>query len=355
MPVASIKDSVTSYERWLRQQLGGELVEKDITRKHEKMAQSAFSFMRATYWRWSETIFDVCPELSSGQTVLAVGDIHLENFGSWRDVDGRLIWGVNDFDEAAEMPYTLDLVRLAASAMLARDGASTDTICRSILGGYRKGLRAPRPFVLERDHDWLRKLVTASDAERSKFWEKLAANKNSGPPPRYRRPLLSAMPGSGATVVYCKRSAGVGSLGRPRWVAIATYRGGEVIREAKALVPSAWSLFHGRRTTKIFCNEIGSGQYRSPDPWYHASNGILVRRLSPNNRKIEVEDGPDTLLSAQVLEAMGFEIANIHLGTANIRSAIVRDLGKRKPNWLHAAAKGAATAVADDHKAWKKA
>ena len=230
MPVASIKDSVTSYERWLRQQLGGELVEKDITRKHEKMAQSAFSFMRATYWRWSETIFDVCPELSSGQTVLAVGDIHLENFGSWRDVDGRLIWGVNDFDEAAEMPYTLDLVRLAASAMLARDGASTDTICRSILGGYCKGLRAPRPFVLERDHDWLRKLVTASDAERSKFWEKLAANKNSGPPPRYRRPLLSAMPGSGATVVYCKRSAGVGSLGRPRWVAIATYRGGEVIR-----------------------------------------------------------------------------------------------------------------------------
>ena len=59
--------------------------------------------------------------------VLAVGDIHLENFGTWRDADGRLVWGVNDFDEAAQMPYVLDLVRLAASALLAnpsRGGAA---------------------------------------------------------------------------------------------------------------------------------------------------------------------------------------------------------------------------------------
>jgi uncharacterized protein (DUF2252 family) len=24
----------------------------------------------------------------------------VENFGAWRDVEGRLIWGINDFDEA---------------------------------------------------------------------------------------------------------------------------------------------------------------------------------------------------------------------------------------------------------------
>jgi len=32
--------------------------------------------------------------------VLAVGDLHVENFGTWRDAEGRLIWGVNDFDES---------------------------------------------------------------------------------------------------------------------------------------------------------------------------------------------------------------------------------------------------------------
>ena len=64
------------------------------------MAKGAFQFLRATYWRWAETIHDVCPELADAPQVLAVGDIHLENFGTWRDVDGRLVWGVNDFDEA---------------------------------------------------------------------------------------------------------------------------------------------------------------------------------------------------------------------------------------------------------------
>ena len=53
--------------------------------------------------------------------VLSVGDLHLENFGTWRDADGRLAWGVNDFDEAAVMPYVLDLVRLATSIQLAPD------------------------------------------------------------------------------------------------------------------------------------------------------------------------------------------------------------------------------------------
>jgi len=46
-----------------------------------------------------------------------------KNFGTWRDGDGRLVWGVNDFDEAAVMPYPLDLVRLAASIRLAPGGS----------------------------------------------------------------------------------------------------------------------------------------------------------------------------------------------------------------------------------------
>ena len=110
------------------------------------MAKGAFPFLRATYWRWAETILDVCPELADAPPVLAVGDIHLENFGTWRDVDGRLVWGVNDFDEATEMPYALDLVRLAVSAVLADDARnrSADYICDTILDGYEDGLKRPR-------------------------------------------------------------------------------------------------------------------------------------------------------------------------------------------------------------------
>ena len=50
-----------------------------------------------------------------------MGDLHVDSFGTWRDVEGRLCWGVDDFDEAYPLPYTNDLVRLAASAKIVID------------------------------------------------------------------------------------------------------------------------------------------------------------------------------------------------------------------------------------------
>jgi hypothetical protein len=43
------------------------------------------------------------PENAGAPVVTGVGDLHVENFGTWRDADARLVWGVNDFDEAAVM------------------------------------------------------------------------------------------------------------------------------------------------------------------------------------------------------------------------------------------------------------
>src|SRR5882672_10885569 len=194
--MATIYESARQYEDWLKAQLHGDVVEQDLAKKHDKMRESPFVFLRATYWRWAETIFDVCPDLAGGTQVLAVGDIHLENYGTWRDVDGRLAWGVNDFDEAAEMPYGLDLVRLAASALLGggKRGLADEEICAAILDGYRQGLQAPRPVVLDRDMQWLRELVVVSEAERAKFWKKMAAVKGKRAPERYLTAIANAMP-----------------------------------------------------------------------------------------------------------------------------------------------------------------
>jgi uncharacterized protein (DUF2252 family) len=51
--------------------------------------------------------------------VLAVGDLHVENFGTGRAIEGRLVWGISDFDEAATQAHTNDPVRLATIAFLA--------------------------------------------------------------------------------------------------------------------------------------------------------------------------------------------------------------------------------------------
>jgi|SRR5689334_322646 len=56
------------------------------------MAESPFVFLRATYYRWIELFPKVCRKLMDSPYLTAVGDLHIENFGSWRDREGRLVW-----------------------------------------------------------------------------------------------------------------------------------------------------------------------------------------------------------------------------------------------------------------------
>ncbi len=109
------------------------------------MAQDVFPFFRATFYRWMQLWPKVCADAARAPRVLAVGDLHVENFGTWRDVEGRLVWGINDFDEVYELPYTIDLVRLAASAHIAiresRLAIAAKDACVAILDGYKKSLQ----------------------------------------------------------------------------------------------------------------------------------------------------------------------------------------------------------------------
>jgi uncharacterized protein (DUF2252 family) len=346
--MTAIKASTRAYEHWLEAQIGVDFVKHDLHEKHEKMQDKPFSFLRATYWRWAEIILDVCPKLRDAPEVLAVGDIHLENFGTWRDADGRLIWGVNDFDDAAVMPYPLDLVRLATSALLARgkDGPSAQDVSECILDSYTAGLQHPSPFVLEREHKWLRKEVLLPECERAKFWSKFKEPDSPHVPERYRNALVAAMPKPHGAVTVTPRTAGTGSLGRPRFVARTDWNGGPILREAKAAVMSAWCLHHAPDDMAIRINEIAAGPFRAPDHRFKESHGILIRRLSANSRKIEVEGSADQLLSARMLEAMGREIANCHAGDTQRAAAIQADLKRRHRTWLRDSAKAAARAVA---------
>ena len=111
----------------------------------KKMADGAFQFLRATYWRWARSIYRVCPDLKERADVLAVGDVHVENFGTWRDAEGRLVWGMNDFDEAARMPYT---ARYGAASGKRDAGGGAgyheDRDLRQHRGGLRGGFAGTR-------------------------------------------------------------------------------------------------------------------------------------------------------------------------------------------------------------------
>lgn len=90
--------------------------------KFRKMAGSAFAFYRGTaclFYADLEKEAHGGPYLDERTgRVWIHGDLHAENFGTYMDANGRLIFNVNDFDEAYVGPFTWDLRRLAASLAL---------------------------------------------------------------------------------------------------------------------------------------------------------------------------------------------------------------------------------------------
>lgn len=119
--------------------------------KFRKMAASAFAFYRGTACLFYHDLADgrdAGPYLDdSTRRVWIHGDLHAENFGTYMDANGRLVFNVNDFDEAYVGPFLWDLKRFAASvALLGHAKAlSDDTITelvRIYAAAYRERVHA---------------------------------------------------------------------------------------------------------------------------------------------------------------------------------------------------------------------
>jgi hypothetical protein len=371
-----IADHTAMYEAWL-----GDLtptIAADLELKHKVMRAGSFPFLRATFYRWAARWEGIIGDVAKAPAVLAVGDLHVDNFGTWRDTEGRLIWGVNDFDEAWNLPYTQDLVRLATSALLARsyhdlriDG---ERAVRAILDGYAAAIESGgRAFVLAEHHAALREMAVHRLHDPESFWDKLESlpTVKSAVPQPVLAALHRAMPERDLRTRIVHRVAGLGSLGRRRFVALAKWRGGRVAREAKALVPSAcalavperrrsagetlrrtmWVLSGGDR--KIHYAAILRRGVRCPDPCVTVAGAWLVRRLAPDCSRISLNALPRKRDEERLLYATGWETANVHLGSPNA-GAIRRDLNRRRKRWLYEAARQMADAVEEDWREWCK-
>jgi len=335
-----IAQATREYEAWLARHL--HIVAPDLKFKHQQMRLAPFPFLRATYYRWAQTWGKVCGPAARAPRVLAVGDLHVENFGTWRDVEGRLIWGINDFDEAWLLPYTNDLIRLAASALLASMSCGAKDGIQAILRGYEESLEAGgRPYALAERHPVLRHMASARLHEPERYWEKLHSlpTLKAKPPAGAVKALEKMMPERGMQFRLAHRVAGLGSLGRERYVALADWRGGSVAREAKALAPSAclWAG-QGKGTAAIRYQEILDRAVRCRDPFVRVRKRWIVRRLAPDCSRIELAALPAERDEIHLLHGMGFETANVHLGSQ--KAQVLRaDLRARPRSWLLEAAR----------------
>ena len=402
---ASFDEATSDYRGWLAAHIT--ITDDEWAKRRDVLAKcSPFEFFRATFYRWAQWWPAVCdsfdddghpgPDLDSAPQVLGVGDLHVENFGTWRDAEARLVWGINDFDEASCLPYTHDLVRLAASARFAIEEQHHKAVggtgagdpgavpakppgdikptfraaCQELLEGYGGALDPTsatigrRPFILAEDEGtaWLRDIVLnklrAKDdgSEFSKFLESLKglSNVEGGVPESAWKALRQAMPDDVHEFRIGHRDAGLGSLGRQRFTAVVDdWHGGVLAREAKALAPSAWRWWteEGRRNdSNLYMTLVGLA-VRSRDPWvsvFDADQRWVVRRLAPDSGRVKLGSLPhDGHLEDDLLRAMGRETANVHVALGNVRDDF--ELRRKKdPDWLYHAAGKMADRIVED-------
>jgi hypothetical protein len=398
----NIVQATTDYEDFLRKYI--ELLDDDLTLKHIRMRENKFAFFRATYYRWAQLFPSVLPNLMDAPRITAVGDLHVENFGTFRSPKGELEWGINDFDEADILPYTNDIVRLAASVLFAigenKLAIRPEKACKAILKGYAKRInkRTRKAFILQkRKEHFLTKLVKNSFDDDESFWRHIL----NAPYIDYRNlplaatDLLNMVIGSedvffhddnnndenfdkyDEALVLHRRIAGLGSLGHRRIVAVTKKNNNPqkrtkntrkaindayMAQELKELGPpaSVWLMNTGgvgwdKNTLQLL-------QYSASltrDPSRHTKENWLIRRVAPDCVKLELSMLPAKRDEEFLLEKMGAETANTHITAAHDKNteamhAILNHVEARSSDWLIKASKTMIKKITEDYQFLKE-
>ncbi len=370
-----IVSATASYEAWVSQQIA--LYQPDLDAKHQEMASNPFAFFRATFYRWAELWNLHCADLAKLHRVEGVGDLHVQNFGTWRDREGRLVWGVNDFDEAGICAFPNDLVRIAVSVRLASKGApglglSFSQAVREIWRGYRKGASTTsgQPFVLEKTNAWLLRLTRAALKEPKVFWDHWLqdrtepASSETDLPAEAAARLRSHFPkGAQVQLRVTKTGArpkGLGSLGHRRIFAFAEWQGGPIAREAKSCAASALLWAKGKAPGPLHIMDFLGSPARPTSPHVQLTGDWLIRPILSETGRIEISElqelAPENLEAIdqrRLFRAMGFETASVHLLYSQ-PDGLRKAVAELSASELESAAKKMVEGTLADFKAWRK-
>ena len=287
-----------------------------LRQKIARMADSPFAFFRGTFHLFARDVLGgvggPLPLFHAASAEMdLVGDIHSENYGTFKADDGVVHYDINDFDETTTGRFDFDICRLATSLFLAsRDRADTLAkavqVCLTGILAYTAGVRkavgkargetldvrenapsgsaaidallkanaaAKRPaFIcrlteLKAGHRRLlrsARYFNLADNEREQALRLLADY-------RGRHPDLPEKTDFFAIEDMCGRVSGIGSMGRLRYVVLLAGKGSadarNVLLEFKEARPSAYDLYRNREMDE-------------PALLHRAERVVTVQRLS---------------------------------------------------------------------------
>lgn len=241
-----------------------------LAMKYANMRGDAFIFLRASCHLYYDRLPDA-PVLRKAPAVWACGDLHLENFGSYKGDNRQVYFDINDFDESVLAPATWDVVRFLSSVLVGRKSLEAGRsrardLCARFIDAYADALRdgqarwleretAPSPVsellaslrgrtrvdLLDARTVWKgnrrrllvdgRKALAASDQQRDRVAEAVEACWSHDRNAKFFTVLDVA-----------RRIAGNGSLGQQRYVVLVRGRGhpdGNFLLDLKAAPPSS--------------------------------------------------------------------------------------------------------------------
>jgi uncharacterized protein (DUF2252 family) len=124
--------------------------------KYRKMAREPHAFYRGTACLFYNDVTTEADDWArhGAERIWIHGDLHVENFGTYLNSDGRLVFDINDFDEAYVGRFTWDLQRFAASlALVAWQKALPEDAIRKLIARYARSYLAQVNHYVASDSD----------------------------------------------------------------------------------------------------------------------------------------------------------------------------------------------------------
>ncbi|WP_211441546.1 DUF2252 domain-containing protein [Collimonas humicola] len=370
--------------------------------KYKNIRNDPFTFLRGTCHLFYERL-PYSGLMRSAPLAWICGDMHLENFGSYKGDNRLAYFDMNDFDEAVLAPASWELVRFLTSVLIAADGSSaspadTRLLCRSFIDAYANALSLGKPRWVERDTatgmvgDLLnglrgrqrsvyldsrslrkgkqrvlradgKKALPVSDKQRAKvtrFMQKFASKQ---PNPAFYKVLDVA-----------RRIAGTGSLGVDRYVILVEGKGspnGNYLLDLKQALPSSLTpyLKVAQPKWKSEAQRVVALQRRCQavsmaflQPVMLGKTSYVLRGLQPSEDRVALKQPRhSTAEIQQVMTVMGDIVAWAQLRSAGRQGSAIADeliafgQGKKWKKQLLDAAQNCAAQVRKDWQTYCKA
>ena len=222
--------------------------------KYSKMRSNAFVFMRGT----CHLFYQHLPSglaLHAAPLTWVCGDLHLENFGSYKGDNQQVYFDVNDFDESILAPASWDLLRMLTSVWVGAESLSINReearqLCQVFLDAYCDALAHGKAYWVERDtsqgqigelleglrdRDRSDYLDSRTQTKGKKRWLRIDGKKALEASSQQRASVedfmncfatTQATPHIYEVLDVARRIAGTGSLGVERYVILVKGKGG---------------------------------------------------------------------------------------------------------------------------------